>query len=529
MLISSRLSHLTPLTGTSQSKAVEPQSHTPQDRVTLNSVPGSAPESSAESRPRAKGSAWKKVAFGSALGITALGGLAGALTGPGQVMVQQILHPQQQAQDLVGQLQGYSGESAVDRQQVIEGLKDHQQILDAPAGGRQDGLIGISDLNRVAADASAPAAARDSAQAVLADPVLLDALDVATGTRVDHLISTGDLQQAWLNEQGGDIGSFAQVRSQLQTPVDGQSAFEYFDSLGRQDDLFTVYDLETGLNLSQTPAEFKDLAGNLLANPNYLNAFDVASSTDSGGILARFHSANSRDGAISAEDLQNIAYAPLPESGLQFTPEDRAALDRLLRGETSLDSDLFGSFRQTDRGNCASTAVIKAAMHTFGAEIFDQVVVEADGTYSVTMRDGFQLSLSPSELEAAATATHYQGNDPATRGLATLSYASMAKRAWAMGHEGAQTYGEALLSLNNGENTNLVPTYLGLRHQVDFISLDQVAQKDSAVVFGNGHAYFVERQEQGLMGDKWGTATPYEGRVFINEGPKQDSAFVIHA
>lgn len=529
MLISSRLSRLTPLTGISRSNAVEPQ-NTPQDRVALSAGPDLASQAPAESRLRHSGSKWKKVALGSALGITAVAGVAGALTGPGQVMIQQILHPQQQAQDLVSQLQGYAGESAVNRQQVIEGLQEHQQILDAPAGGREDGLIGISDLNRVAADSSAPAAARDSAQAVLADPVLLDALDVATGTQVDHLISFGDLNQAWLNEQGGDLGSFSQVRSQLQTPVDGQSAFDYFDSLGRQDELFTLQDLELGLSLSETPPEFKDLAVDLLANPNYLNAFDVASSTDSGGILSRFHSANSRDGAISAEDLQNIAYAPLPESGLQFTPEDRAALERLLRGETTLDSDLFRSFYQTDRGNCASTAVIKAAMHTFGAQVFEQVVIESDGSYSVTMRDGFHLSLSPSEMEAAATGAHYQGDDPATRGLATLAYASMAKRAWAMGHEGAQTYGEALLSLNNGENTNLVPTYLGLRHHLDFISLSEVAQEDSAVVSGSGHAYFVERQEGGgLMGDKWGTATPYAGRVFIDEGARQDQALVIRA
>jgi hypothetical protein len=465
--------------------------------------------------------------LGGALGLTVLASVAGAVSPPGQVLVQQILHPQSQAQDLVGQLQGYAGELASDRSAVIEGLQENLPLLDAPPGRAQDGLIGVSDLHRVAADGSAPSVARDAAQAVLADPVLFDSLDVATGSKVDSRISRADLEQAWNNEQGGDIGSFEEVRALLQSPVGEETPFEYFDSLGRQDDKITRGDLSEALRLPTTPEPILSLAQDLLANPNYLNAFDVASSTNAGSPLATFHLSNFRDGRISADDLQNIAYAPLPERGRQFSPADQVALDRLLTGQAQLDSDLFHRFFQTNRGNCASTATLKAAMDQFGPGLFEQVEKLPDGSYDLTMKDGFRLSLSPSELEAAATATHYAGDSSETKALANFSYAAMAKRAWAMGHEGAQTFGQALFSLNNGEITGNVPTYLGLRHHVHFIDVNEVSQHDGAVVYGNGHAYFVARVEGELMGDKWGTATPYQGRVRVDEGPLQDGAFVL--
>lgn len=517
----SQLSTLSPLGRAPAPARKPPASEEPEDRLLLS------PTTPAEEPPRKRGSGWKQAILGGALGVTVLASLAGAATAPGQVLIQQILHPQGQAQDLVGQLQGYAGESATDREAVIQGLQENLPLLDAPAGHHQDGLIGVSDLHRVAADPKAPEAARDSAQAVLADPVLLDTLDVATGARVDHLISQSDLEQAWRNEQGGDFGTFDQVRQMLESTTGDQTAFDYFDSLGRQDDLITSGDLSEALRLSSTPDPFRSLAQDLLANPNYLNAFDVASSTNSSSLLAPFHTSNYRDGRISAEDLQSIAYAPVPESGRQFSEADQVALDRVLSGEATLDNDLFQSFFQTNRGNCASTATIKAAMEQFGPNLFEEVEKQPDGSYNITMKDGFTLRISPSELEAAATATHYGGNDPETKAMANLSYASMAKRAWAMGHEGAQTYGEALFSLNNGEITGNVPTYLGLRHHVKFIDVDEVPKHDGAVVYGNGHAYFVDRVNGQSVGDKWGTATPYQGKVSIDEGAKQDNAFVL--
>jgi hypothetical protein len=490
----------------------------PSDRVEI-----SAP---AEVKLKKKSSRLKTALLATTMGVSVAASL-GAMTSPGQAVLQQILHPQFHVQDMVSQLQGYSGEQAVDRSAVIQGLQQNIDEFDS-ARGHQDGKIGVSDLERVAADAAAPAAARDSAQAVLADPVLMNSLDVATGSKVDRIISIDDLNQAWENEQGGDFGSFSSVRRQLLAEHDGQSAFQYFDGLSSQNDKFDLDDLHTAVATSSTPDPFRGLAEDLLANPNYLNAFDVASNSNPNGLFSFVNSSNYRDGTISAADLDQIANSPSPEVGAQFSATDQAALDRALSGEAPLSENLIESFQQRDRGNCASTALIKAGLHEFGTGIFQDVAKQPDGSYQVTMRDGFELKISPSELEAAATATHYDGPSSETKSLATLSYASMAKRALAMGHEGAQTYGQALLSLNDGEISGNVPLYLGLQHHVDYINVKDVGDHDHAVVSGNGHAYFVEKQDDGqLIGDKWGTPTEYQGRVHIDEGAKQDHAYIL--
>ncbi|MFN8609338.1 MAG: hypothetical protein U0931_17500 [Vulcanimicrobiota bacterium] len=488
-----------------------------------DSVDISAP---AEARIKKKSSRFKKALLATTMGVSVAASL-GATTAPGQALIQQILHPQFQVQSLVSQLHGYSGELAGDRPAVIQGLQQNIDLLDS-SHGHEDGKIGVSDLLRVAQDQNAPEAARDSAAAVLADPVLMNALDVANGTKVDYIISAGDLNQAWQNEQGGDFGSFAAMRSDLLSQHDGERAFQYFDQLGGKNDSFNLNDLRSAVDAQSTPGEFRTVAQDLLANPNYLNAFDVANNNDPTSLFSFMNGANYKDGAVSASDLDQIANAPSPEAGAQFTAEDQAALDRVLSGESSISDDLFTSFSQTNRGNCASTALIKAAMHEFGGNVFQSVEKLPDGSYNVTMKDGFHLNVSPGEMEAAATATHYAGDSHETKGLATLSYASMAKRAWAMHHQGAETYGQALLSLNDGEIAGNVPLYLGLEHHVDYINVDEVGQHDHAVVSGNGHAYFVERGQDGKMiGDKWGTPTPYQGRVHIDEGAKQDHAYIL--
>ena len=516
----SPLSQSSPL---QRSAPVRPPYAHKQPEAPIDQVDISAPT---EARIKKKSSRFKKALLATTMGVSVAASL-GAMTSPGQALVQQILHPQFQAKSLVSQLHGYSGELAGDRGAVIQGLQQNINELDSPQG-HDDGKIGISDLERVAADAGAPGAARDSAQAVLADPVLMNSLDVATGTKVDHIISINDLNQAWQNEQGGDFGSFSSVRSELLTNYDGQNAFEYFDQLGTKNDKFDLGDLQTAVDSSSTPGHFRTVAEELLANPNYVNAFDVASNSNPTGTFSFLNDRNYRDGTVSADDLDQIANSPSPEVGAQFTPEDQAALDRLLSGQAPLSSNLIESFQQRDRGNCASTALIKAAMHEFGANLFQNVEKLPDGSYNVTMQDGFHENISRSELEAAATATHYAGGSSETKSYATLTYASMAKRAFAMGHEGARTYGQALLSLNDGEVAGNVPLYLGLEHHVDYIKVDEVSKHDHAVVSGNGHAYFVEKQDDGqIIGDKWGTPTHWSGGVHIDEGAKQDHAYIL--
>lgn len=462
---------------------------------------------------------WKAVALGALLGASTL---AGALATPaGQALVQQVI--QAPAQQRVEQLQGYAGDQGASRQQLVTTIQEHFDSFDAPTRGHQDGLVSYQDLHRVARDEALAEPVRHSAQALLADPILFRSLDVAAedSHRVDGLISQQDLGQAWLYEQGGDFGSFFEVAQQLHQPLGSSTVFDYLAEVGEGEDFFTWNDLQTVLQQPDSPDSVQQAADLLTSNRNYFNALDVAADPHPG--LSFGHR---RDDQVSAEDLQEIAYAPLPEEGRQFDAAQEQALGRALQPGFGADLDWVGSFFQTYRGNCASTAMLKIALAEFGPSMFSSAEW-LDGSYHLEMRDGFELSISPGELEAAATAAKFQGSSPEARALATLGYAAMAKRAWAQGHEGAQSYGQALLSLNNGENTHQVPQYLGLSGEVEFIPVDQVPQHPRAVVFGSGHAYYVEQRGQAVVGDRWGQPRPYRGLVHVDEGRAQESAFIL--
>lgn len=513
-------SQFSPLARTPLPAEPKPEEENPHRDLPPGTADGEGKaESSAPKRTSGK---WRRRLLGGALSLSVLAS-AGALTGPGQALVQQLFQPQAAAQSLVDQLQGYAGESAIQRQTVIEELSQNLPLLDAPEGHPTDQKFGLSDLRRVAQDRGAPVPAQEGAQALLADPLLLRSLDVANGGKVDSLISQADLNTALGEEAGGDFGTFREVRDRL---VQGgeSSVFQYLDHLGADDQGFSWGDLSQVETRGDAPEPVRTLAQELQANRNYFNAFDVATAANS---VPFWQSGESADGFVSAEDLEQIAYAPQPEAGRQFSEQDQIALDQILSGQVGLESDVIPSFRQTDRGNCATTAVIKAGLQAHGADLFGKVEKLPQGAYSVTMRDGFHLTISPGELEAAATAEHYAGESNPTRSLATLAFASMAKRAWAMGHEGAGTYGQALLSLNDGEFPEKVPTYLGLEHEFERIAPDQVSQGPAAVVWGNGHAYYVETEAGQSTGDKWGTPTAWKGLTFVDTGKPQNQAMRI--
>lgn len=464
---------------------------------------------------------WKAVALGALLGASTL---AGSLATPaGQALVQQVLQAPAPAQQLVEQLQGYAGDRGGSRQQIVETMQEHFDTFDAPTRGKEDGLMGYPDLHRVAGDATLPEPIRQSAQALLADPIWFRSLDIAAPNshRLDGRISQHDLSQSLLYEQGGDFGSFFEVAQQLHLPLESSTVFDYLTEIGGGEDFFTWADLQEVLQHPESPQPVLETAGALTSNRNYFNALDVAADPHPGWSFG-----HRRDQRVSAEDLQEIAYAPLPEAGRQFDSSQEQALLRALQPGFGADVDWIEGFYQTYRGNCASTAMLKIALAEYGPSIFARAEL-VDNVFQVEMRDGFELRITPGELEAAATAAKFQGSSPEARALATLGYAAMAKRAWAQGHEGARSFGEALLSLNNGENTRQVPQYLGLAGEVEFISLDQVPRHPRAVVFGSGHAYYVEQREQSFVGDRWGQIRPYRGLVHVDEGRTQESAFIL--
>jgi len=469
--------------------------------------------------PATKSKAPDKPAFGLTKGVgSSIGSAAGAFAGSTVAgSVCPVPTPRPTPLSAQGQTDGpppgYAGDDneEMDLQRVAEVMHENLDVLDSAAGGRRDGKFGLEDMQAVAADSNAPEELREACKRALADPTMLNALDVAGGPRVDRVFSDKDLTRVIAEEkQNPDSPSLEWVAEQ----IGKKENFKALDSAknGKEDDRISREDLEIVAADESADPDLRKAAQALLDNDNLFNALDVASR-------------DSRDGKISKDDVDNVNYNPTPEGGAQWTDGDAQALDRALEDGKSFDN-LYGAFNQTDRGNCASTAVIKAAMDRYGSDVFDSVKQLEDGGYEVKLQDGETVRLTREEMEAAATAAHYDGDDPEAKAMATLCYATMAKRAQDMGHEGAETYSEALLSLGNGEVTKNVPEYLGLADKVVKIDVDDIEGRSGVVGHGNGHAVYIDTVEDhdtlddGTYTDAWGDPHEFDG---TNETSREEN------
>jgi hypothetical protein len=153
--------------------------------------------------------------------------------------------------------------------------------------------------------------------------------------------------------------------------------------------------------------------------------------------------------------------------------------------------DTFNSFKQGAEGNCSSVASIKAAMEKFGDNVFNKMDGSAKDGYDITMKDGYNLKLSPQELETAQRMNQMEGSGSA-KDFADVAYAAMAKRALNEGHEGAGTYARACHSLNNGEDPYHAAHFLGMDNNMRTISLDELGSARGAVAWSATHAVNVD-------------------------------------
>lgn len=463
----------------------------PLERVELSS-----PRASVESRPRH--SKKKLVVALAGIGMV-VGGLAAFAP-----------HPPPDPSMMVG----YSGDAEMTYGEVAEGLVESADLF----GSSYD----VRDLQVLAGSQEAPEASRLAAQEVLADPILLTSMDVAGDPQVNRQITLEDLNSFAAMEPDSGAFTFSDLESHLQRKVDGTSAFEYFDTLGGVDDQFGRQELERVVGSETAPETFREVAEEFLEHPNLFNGFDVAEAAFS----PKKNEGATLDGVVTREDVKEVNYSPTPEPGNQWTSLDRDSLQRIAEGG-ELSSDLFTAFRQTDRGNCVTTAVIKAAMDHYGGRVLESFQPNDVGGYDVAMRDGYELRLTGEELEAGATGSHYADQHNDTKSYANLLYTAAAKRAQLEGHEGAVTFSQALLSLNNGEGPRSVPHFLGLGELMEPLEMSEVIGIDGAVVYGGGHAYYVDTVEGETLGDRWGKPTEYQAKSHVNSGEDSTGAYII--
>ena len=91
--------------------------------------------------------------------------------------------------------EGYGGDPDNALGERAEVLQENLDALDTAAGGSEDGIFGLDDLEAIAQDENADKELREAVQAILADPNMLNALDVADGEDLDRVFSNGDLER----------------------------------------------------------------------------------------------------------------------------------------------------------------------------------------------------------------------------------------------------------------------------------------------------------------------------------------------
>ncbi len=153
---------------------------------------------------------------------------------------------------------------------------------------------------------------------------------------------------------------------------------------------------------------------------------------------------------------------------------------------------MIRSFKQGGTGNCVSVAVIKAAVQIFGLDnVFNHYWQE--DICSITMRDGFECSLSRIELELATEGSEFILLD--NKGIydyANLCFAAMSKRAQIEENDDIpeMSFGQAIKSLNNGEYYTHGPDWLGIRFNIRNTRRKYIWQYKGVVGASRKHCFF---------------------------------------
>ena len=183
---------------------------------------------------------------------------------------------------------------------------------------------------------------------------------------------------------------------------------------------------------------------------------------------------------------------------------------------------VISAFRQGHSGdfNCASVAVIKCAIATFGISNIFKSIIESPNAYSVVLRNGDSVGLDKSELALAKTMNGFLLlSNKAIFDTAQFMYAVMAKNA-AIAAKTAQNAGERsvyttdfkknLELLHDEASTTNLPILLGL--EFDYIKWRSRETTKSFVFFNGYHAVY------GTMGkfDDYGEPAELTERNFKN-------------
>lgn len=150
-------------------------------------------------------------------------------------------------------------------------------------------------------------------------------------------------------------------------------------------------------------------------------------------------------------------------------------------------------------GNCASVAVIKAAIGTFGFDnIFKSIVIDnKNERYIIDLKDDdktvYSLYFEDYKLGAEKSAFELFGNDEISKDIfefAKFCYAVLAEvKRWDYRHN--NRYARAINDLNKGEATEYIHEYLGLTAtKVKDISIKNLSTLNNLLLWNGPHAVY---------------------------------------
>ena len=239
---------------------------------------------------------------------------------------------------------------------------------------------------------------------------------------------------------------------------------------------------------------------------------------DGGGVAKSF------DKQAFPDAMRFVSHQEIADKRARLSESLKDALERHsgvapeLITPTEDDSEIT-AWRQTNTGNCASVATIKAAVDCYGkANVFDKITKNDDGNYDVILQNGRTVHVKSSEIDTVSRSSRFKekGSGDDIR-FSNFAFTVMAKEN--MRISGFRSLSSAVRDLNDGEYPPSCAKCLGIpSKQIEHLTNKSKADKDSIVAWNSAHAVMVDEVETNgrarHLYDSYGTPKDYTGRRY---------------
>lgn len=170
-------------------------------------------------------------------------------------------------------------------------------------------------------------------------------------------------------------------------------------------------------------------------------------------------------------------------------------------------SPIFNAFKQggvDGGGNCASIAVIKATIGTYGiGNVYTYVGKKNDSQTQYLLRSGDTITISDAEISLAITNANFQQKNIDSISIQIKMYADtcfalMCKHLQDMNNT---TFDSAIADLNDGYTTQYIDTIIGVKFkQIKSRTISEITYHENMVLYNTYHAVYASKE---LYDEAW--------------------------